>query len=119
MTFARSGDEVTGFEVGGLTYTRIDGYTPDHSVPDKWKPFVGDYGWPHNVMRISVLDGELWCRVEWLFEYPMTEVSDGVFRFPVDYGLYSNELLRFERGPDGKVTGADMATVPFPRISDR
>jgi serine beta-lactamase-like protein LACTB len=118
VKFTESGSgEVTGFEVGGRTYTRIERYTPDRTVPERWRPFVGDYGWPHNVMRISVLDGILWCRVEWAFEYPMIEVSDGVFRFPAGYGLYSNELLRFERDADGNVTGADMATVPFPRIT--
>jgi len=117
VAFTRAeGGVVTGFEAGGRTYRRVDGYTPDRSVPSRWQPFVGDYGWPHNVMRISVLDGELWCRVEWAFEYPMREVADGVFDFP-DYGIYSNERVRFERGATGAVTGADMATVPFPRIS--
>ncbi len=111
------GGEVIGFEAGGREYERVRDYTPDLSVPANWQPFVGDYGWPHNVMRISVLDGDLWCWVEWHFEYPMTEVGDGVFKFP-DYGLYSNEKLRFERDADGTVTGADMATVPFPRISE-
>ena len=108
---------VVGFDAGGREYARVPDYTPDTSVPAKWQPFVGDYGWPHNVMRISVLDGDLWCWVEWHFEYPMTEVGDGVFGFP-DYGLYSNEKLRFERDTDGNVTGAEMATVHFPRISE-
>jgi serine beta-lactamase-like protein LACTB len=111
------GRATDGFEVGGRSYTRVAGYEPDHSVPAKWRPFVGDYGWPHDVMRISVLDGDLWCRVEWGFEYPMTEVSDGVFNFP-DYGLYSNEQIRFTRDDDGAVIGADMASVPFPRMTD-
>jgi len=119
VTFASSDDgTVTGFEVGGRVYERIESYSPDRKVPEKWQAFVGDYGWPHNVMRISVLDGDLWCRVEWFFEYPMTEVSDGIFDFP-DYGLYSNEQLRFERDADGTVTGANMATVPFPRIENQ
>ncbi|MCP4659558.1 MAG: serine hydrolase [bacterium] len=116
IQFVRSeGGAVTGFESDDRVYTRVEGYRPDRTVPPKWQPFVGDYGWPHNVMRIFVLDGDLWCRVEWAFEYPMIEVSDGVFAFP-DYGLYSNERLVFERGADGVVSGADMATVPFPRI---
>jgi CubicO group peptidase (beta-lactamase class C family) len=118
LTFTRGeGGVVVGLEAGGRAYERVRDYTPDRSVPAKWRSFVGDYGWPHNVMRISVLDGELWCWVEWHFEYPMIEVGDGVFEFP-DYGLYSNEKLRFERDADGTVTGADMATVPFPRISN-
>ena len=66
-------------------------------------------------MRISVLDGELWCWVEWHFEYPMIEIADGVFKFP-DYGIYSNEKLNFERDANGVVTGAVMGTAPFPRI---
>ena len=81
------------------------------------RSFVGDYGWPHDVMRIYALDGDLWTRVEWGFEYPLTEVSDGVFGYP-DYGLYSNEQIRFMRDAAGKVTGADMASVPFPRMTD-
>jgi hypothetical protein len=66
-------------------------------------------------MRISVLDGDLWCQVEWVYSYPMIELSEEVFAFP-DYSLYGGEQLVFQRGPDGSVEGADMASVRFPRI---
>jgi len=118
IVFSRGPEgEIDGFSTGGRQYTRVAGYEPDRRVPERWRSFVGDYGWPHDVMRIYALDGDLWTRVEWGFEYPLTEVSDGVFGYP-DYGLYSNEQIRFTRDAAGKVTGADMASVPFPRMTD-
>jgi CubicO group peptidase (beta-lactamase class C family) len=119
VVFLRDEDgHIIGFEANGREYTRVGAYEPDPSVPARWRALIGDYGWPHNVMRISVLDGELWCQVEWFFFYPMTQVSQDVFAFP-DYGFYSNEELHFRHDAGGAVVGADMATVFFPRIGDR
>ncbi len=117
IVFRRAKDgQVTGFEHAGHEYTRVEGYVPDRSIPEPWSALVGDYGPPYNLLRIFVLDGQLWCQVEVIFQYPMTGVARDRFVFP-DYGAYSNEDIRFKRGASGRVTGADMASVYFPRMS--
>jgi hypothetical protein len=107
---------IIGLKAGDRDYRKVDDSVPDHSVPPRWAHLVGDYGLPYNVMRIYVLDGRLWCRVEFVLEYPMTEVEDDRFAFP-DYGAYSNEEIVFKRGTDGNIEGAEMASVFFPVMS--
>ena len=99
-------------------YARVPDYRQENTIPKKWRSLVGEYGWPHNVMKIYVRDGRLVCLVEWFYEYPMTAIGERTFRFP-DYGLYSNEKLIFKRGEGGRITGAGMANVFFPRLRGR
>ena len=115
VAFVRGEDgAITAMRAGGALYVRVPGYRRDDTVPERWRDLVGLYGWPHNLMKIFVRDGQLVCLVEWFFEYPMTETGARTFLFP-DYGLYSNEKLVFEADADGAIRGAVMAHVFFKR----
>ena len=59
-------------------------------------------------------DGRLYAQIEWFALYPLTQVSDTLFRFP-DGGLYAGEPLTFARGADGRIAAALVAGVRFPR----
>lgn len=83
-------------------------------VPGDLAGFVGQYGWPHNVMFVYEREGQLWCLIEWVFHYPLTRVSGDTFAFP-DYGLYHQEFLEFYRDGEDAVQGVIAAQVDFPR----
>ncbi len=84
------------------------------SASARWKDLIGEYGWDHDVLYILEKDGRLTTLIEW-FEYdPLTEVSSDMFRFP-DRGLYDHETLTFLRDALGRVTGARVGAVLFPR----
>jgi CubicO group peptidase (beta-lactamase class C family)/D-alanyl-D-alanine dipeptidase len=75
---------------------------------------IGEYGWDHDVLYITEREGTLYALIEWFALYPLTEVSDSLFRFP-DYGLYAGEQVAFARGPDGRAAAAAVAGVIFRR----
>ena len=82
--------------------------------PSRYHDLVGEYGWDHDVLYVLERDGRLFAQIEWFALYPLTEVSDTLFRFP-DGGLYAGEPLAFTRGPDGRISAALVAGVRFPR----
>ncbi len=99
--------------VGGNAYKRLEDVPPS-DIPDRWKGLIGEYGWDHNTLYVLEDQGELFVLIEWLYYYPLTEVSDNEFRFP-STGLYHGEGLRFVRNSDGVATDVVAAEVTFKR----
>lgn len=82
--------------------------------PAKWSGLLGEYGPDHNVLCILEKDGKLHALIEWVFLYPLEEVSADVFTFP-DYGLYHGDRLIFQRDRSGQAKEVDAASVLFKR----
>jgi D-alanyl-D-alanine dipeptidase len=100
---------------GTDTFTRLPDEIPE-AAPERWRDYIGDYGWTFNPLHIIEKNGALHALIEWFFLYPLTEVSDGVFGFP-DYGLYPGERLVFQKDGRGTVTGVMAAGIHFPRLA--
>lgn len=86
---------------------------PDAPTP-KLRGLVGEYGWDHNILFVFEREGRLHALIEWFFEYPLTEISDGVYAFPAT-GLYAGERIEFVRDGNGRATVARAAGVAFER----
>ncbi len=99
--------------VGGNAYKRLE-HVPPSDLPDRWKGLIGEYGWDHNTLYVLEEQGELFVLIEWLYYYPLTEVSDNEFRFP-SIGLYHGEGLKFSRNHHGVATDVVAAGVTFKR----
>jgi serine beta-lactamase-like protein LACTB len=84
-------------------------------APAKWLGLIGEYGWDHNTLFILEKDGKLHALIEWVFLDPLEEVSENVFKFPADRGLYIGEKLVFTRDKSGKATQVEAANVVFQR----
>jgi D-alanyl-D-alanine dipeptidase len=94
-------------------WQRIDEPCPP-AAPERFKRFIGEYGWDYNPLYIFEDRGQLWCLIEWFYFYPLTEISANVFAFP-DEGLYHGEQLVFG-GEEGKpATYVIAASVRFNR----
>ena len=97
-----------------ITWKRIEDKKPEPcSAP--LKEYIGEYGWPHNTLFVYEKQGRLWCLIEWVFHYPLTEVSKDVLAFP-NYGLYHEEQLLFRRDSDGLISNVIAAEVDFRRL---
>ncbi len=81
---------------------------------DRWRGLIGEYGWDHNTLFIFEKDGRLHALIEWVFDYPLEEVSRNVFDFP-SFGLYHGEQLVFTRGNGGRGSQVVAASVVFKR----
>jgi len=99
--------------LGDKTYERIETPKPQ-PCPEKWHGLLGEYGWDHNTLVILERDGKLDALIEWVFLYPLTEVSANEFKFP-DYGLYVGEKLIFTRDGHGRASQVEAASVVFER----
>jgi D-alanyl-D-alanine dipeptidase len=78
-------------------------------APINLRPFLGEYGWDHNVMYVLERAGKLTVLIEWFDYYYMTATTkSNEFRFP-EWGLYDGELLTFT--PEGARVGG----VLFPK----
>ena len=99
--------------INGTKYSRLED-VPPADIPNRWKGLIGEYGWDHNTLYVLEEQGELFVLIEWLFYYPLSEVSDDVFLFP-ESGLYLGEGLRFTRNQDGIATEVVAAEVKFKR----
>jgi CubicO group peptidase (beta-lactamase class C family)/D-alanyl-D-alanine dipeptidase len=99
--------------VGDSSFERIR-ESPPAEIPTRWKGLIGEYGWDHDVLYILEDDGRLYALIEWIYYYPLKEVSENVFEFP-DYGLYHGEGLKFTRGADGVAMEVNAAEVRFVR----
>jgi serine beta-lactamase-like protein LACTB len=99
--------------VGKDVYKRVEAPKPT-PPPAKWLGLVGEYGWDHNTLYVLERDGKLNALIEWFFLYPLTEVSENVYKFP-DFGLYHDEKLVFGRDPAGRATKVAAAGVTFNR----
>ena len=99
--------------IGKDKYQRVD--TPKPApCPEKLEGLIGEYGPDHNVLFIVEKDGKLHTLIEWVFLYPLEEVSENVYKFP-DYGLYHGDRIVFKRDKKGRATEVDAATVLFKR----
>jgi CubicO group peptidase (beta-lactamase class C family)/D-alanyl-D-alanine dipeptidase len=83
-------------------------------IPTRWAGLIGEYGWDHNTLFILERDGKLQALIEWFFLYPLTEVSEHVYKFP-DWGLYQDEKLIFTRDAAGRATQVNAASIVFKR----
>lgn len=100
-------------KIGDRLYVKQPVPTPA-APPAKWLGLIGEYGWDHNTLYIHERDGRLCALIEWVFLYPLTEVSENVFAFP-DFGLYHGEKLIFTRDKNGRATQVEAASVVFER----
>ena len=99
----------------GVRYARRAASTTlPEPAPERWRGLIGEYGWDYNVLYILEREGKLHALIEWFFEYPLTEVADGVYAFPRS-GLYAGEQIVFTRDAAGRATAAVAAGVPFKR----
>lgn len=105
-------DGIDKLKIGERSYQRMPDSRPD-PLPEKWKRLVGEYGWDHNTLYVYEKQGQLWCTIEWFFQYPLEEKSERVFAFP-DYGLYHGEALIFANNP-GPAESVEAAKVVFER----
>lgn len=108
--FERRGDKL---RTGGTTYERVP-VTRPKPPPAKWVGLIGEYGWNHNTLYILEKDGQLHALIEWVFLYPLKEVSANVYQFP-DPGLYLGEKIVFTRDGKGRATQAEAAGIVFAR----
>src|SRR5205085_8751089 len=102
-----------GLRVGKDAYERVPVAKPAPAA-DKWTGLIGEYGWDHNTLYILERAGKLHALIEWVFLYPLEEVSADVYRFP-DFGLYPYEKLVFSRDGKGRATQVVAANVRFRR----
>ena len=106
---------VRALRLAGRTFSRVP--EPPPPPPEAaWLPLLGEYGWDHNLLFVFERDGALTVLIEWLERYPLTPAADDadLFHFP-DGGLYPGESLRFLRDGAGRITGADLSGIVFPR----
>jgi serine beta-lactamase-like protein LACTB len=102
-------------KVAGVEYTKQPDAGPPSDPPAKWKGLIGEYGWDHNTLFIYERNGQLHALIEWIEIDPLTQVSDDVFAFPPDRGMYHGEKLVFTRDADGRATKVVAANVTFER----
>lgn len=99
--------------LGDRVWSRVPEQRPEPS-PARFKKFIGEYGWDHNVLYIFEDRGQLWALIEWFDYCPLTEISANVFAFPEE-GLYHGEQIVFETEGDRPATAAVAASVRFKR----
>lgn len=108
-------ERVHSLRLLGETHRRLPDPLPD-PPPEEFRPLLGEYGWDHNLLFVFERDGALTVLIEWLARYALTPSPEtpGCFDFP-DAGLYPGESLCFLRDEAGRVTGADLSGIVFPR----
>lgn len=115
-TFGPVVEPVTGvgLDLDGKRFFRRRAEQPA-PCPDLWLERIGEYGWDHNVLLVRENEGELEALIEWFWFDRLTEVLPDVYALPEDRGLYPRESLHFERDETGKIVGASLGGVLFPR----
>jgi D-alanyl-D-alanine dipeptidase/CubicO group peptidase (beta-lactamase class C family) len=105
-----------GVQLGQQTLARQEDTMPP-PCPDELLPYLGEYGWDHDVLLVFERDGSLCILIEWLAEYPTQTVDAKAGRFALDRqrGLYHAEELCFARDGNGAVAGVHVGAVYFPR----
>jgi CubicO group peptidase (beta-lactamase class C family)/D-alanyl-D-alanine dipeptidase len=97
----------------GATYQRTNWERPAEPSADL-AGLVGEYGWPHNILRVYERDGETYARVEWSQHYKLERVGKEAYRFPSS-GLYANEEIRFMRDERDLGAAANLSGMVMPR----
>ncbi len=112
---APDADPIPAVRLGYAVLRRVPD-PPPPPPPPELVALLGEYGPDHNVLFVFEDDGALHVLVEWLERYRMTARADDPDRFDFpDGGLYPGESLRFLRDDRGRVTGADLGGIVFPR----
>ena len=106
------GGRVTQFEAMEQTFCRID---PDAvpEAPDAWQPLLGSYGPEFIPLVVSIKHGHLYAMTENMVDYRLTPLCRTVFNMPD--GMYVDEQLVFQPGPDGRVHSAVLAGMVLRR----
>lgn len=104
--------EVTGFQLLSQKFTRVD---PNKTVdvPEAWHQFLGSYGPEFIPLVVRIQHGHLYAMTENMVDYRLTPLNRTVFKMPP--GMYVDEQLVFQIGPDGKVHSAILANMTLPR----
>lgn len=97
----------------GATYRRTNWERPPEPRGDL-SALIGEYGWPHNILRVYERDGEPYVRVDWSQHYKLERVGEDAYRFS-SAGLYANEELRFIRDERGVAVAANLSGMVMPR----
>lgn len=111
IAFAPDGSWI---DLAGVRYARAVQAEPPLPAPD-FAALVGEYGWPHNVLRIYERDGRPFIRIEWVDYRPLDRVDADDYAFPRDRGLYPLESLHFQRDASGRATAVSFNGIVWPR----
>lgn len=84
--------------VDGVTYRRVQWERP--ATNTELEHLVGEYGPPHNHVRIYERDGDAYASVEGSHHLKLEHVAKDTYRFPNE-GPYAREELRFVRDERG------------------
>jgi CubicO group peptidase (beta-lactamase class C family) len=116
-TFERAADGKIGAFVtaAGQRFVRVDPAAADNPCP-LWASYVGSYGPSFIPLVISIRNGHLYAMTENADDYRLTPVNRQVFAMPP--GMYADEQLVFQTGPDGKVWGVSLTNMTLPRRND-
>jgi len=101
-------------EIDGVPYRRASAERPP-PCPPELAPYLGDYGWDHDVLTVRERDGALEALIEWFWLDRLTPDGPDRFALPAGSGLYPLEHVTFERDGDGAVTALQLGPVRFPR----
>ncbi|WP_404713942.1 serine hydrolase [Sphingomonas sp. MMS24-J13] len=101
-------------ELDGKRYVRAVQPEPFDPEP-AFAALIGDYGWPHNILRIYERDGQPYVRIEWTDWRPLHRIDADTYAFPNDRGLYPRETLHFVRGASGVPIAATLNGISWPR----
>ena len=82
-------------------------------VPKAWTRFLGSYGPEFIPLIVSVKHGHLYAMTENMVDYRLTPLNRTVFKMPP--GMYVDEQLVFQVGPDGEVHSVILANMTLPR----
>lgn len=100
--------------LSGTTYERVA--TQEPAPPTAAiQEVLGDYGWPHDYIRIYERDGHAYARIDWSSYQPLTAAGRDVWAFPRTGGPYGLESIRFERDANGRINTANLNGIVFPR----
>ncbi|MCR9243993.1 MAG: serine hydrolase [bacterium] len=81
--------------------------------PEELRPYLGEYGWDHNVLVVYEDHGKLGVLIEWVVRDLLDRVGEDRYLFPG--GMYRGDVLRFERDDRGEVVAAIVGGARFPR----
>ena len=113
MKFTRGeGGEVTGFNVLGQEFRRVDASTAAE-IPSTWQKYLGSYGPEFIPLVVSARHGHLYAMTENMVDYRLTPVNSHLCR--ICPGMYTDEQVVLLTREDGSVHGLQFAGMPLAR----
>jgi len=112
VAFHREAGRVVAFSTLGQRFRRVDAAAVP-KPPGDWHKLLGSYGPDFIPLVVTLRHGHLYAMTENMADYRLVPVNRAVFRFPV--GLYEDEHLVFQLGPDGRVHGVILANMELAR----